>query len=372
MKRGMLLSVIVIASIASSGCGDKPPDPQAAAPSRVATLSVTAKSIKPATYQEYYTRVGRTRAKGETYVCGEVSGKIVEIAAENGDTVTKGAKLAAIDESRIRIVKQKREAEVARAVASRNKEELELNRLKQLHESGKGGVSISELDSAKANKALADAGVAAATAELATTEKELHDCVVVSPIDGIVAGRMIDVGNFVSPGTKLFHIINKKELELEIGLIDAQVAHVAVGAKVPVAFDALPGTPFEGIVTHIGPQPTLSNDSYPVIVGLSNPDNRLTAGMIATVRIPGRAFKNVVTLPREIVRRDRESPKPFIFTLSGKGFVNRCSINILMEIGDSVLAEDPDLDDDESVILLSNIEPYQGAQAVLQDKPKPQ
>lgn len=176
------------------------------------------------------------------------------------------------------------------------------------------------VEAARANVAQAQAGVenaqagytviaqrqqdlAAAQAALAQAQANLrylrviagHDTIV-SPRDGTVRTKNVEVGEVVAPGAALYTLINPKDTWMRIYIREDQIGRVKVGQPASVRVAAIPGRVFGGRVIEINSKPEFTTvnvqtkeDRVKLVFGvkiqLDNQDHSLESGMPADVEI---------------------------------------------------------------------------------------
>jgi HlyD family secretion protein len=198
-------------------------------------------------------------------------------------------------------------------------------------------VANSGLTAAKAHASAADAAVAIAEADaevaqaqlrnaLATVgareaavrqvQLELDHTLVRSPIDGIVIGRNIGVGQTINPGAQgppLFTIAEDlRQVQLHADVDEADIGRVAAHDAASFAFDSFPGQTFSGEVVAIRtlPDPQQTVVTYEVVISADNAERKLLPGMTANVRIVVSKRDHVLKVPNAALRfrpADRDS-----------------------------------------------------------------
>src|SRR5205085_7440446 len=88
----------------------------------------------------------------------------------------------------------------------------------------------------------------AARARVTLARKALADTVVRAPFAGLVAQRMVSIGDYVTRGMKVAEVVRITPLRIELTVPEQFVASVTVGQPVSFSVDAFPGRTFEGRV----------------------------------------------------------------------------------------------------------------------------
>ncbi len=147
---------------------------------------------------------------------------------------------------------------------------------------------------------LADANVAQAAAAVSVARANLIGTSIVAPISGVISQMDAKVGQTAGGGATLVSILSPNAYEIVAGVPETSIGKVAVGNKVNITFDALPGETFEGKVFYMDPAETVTQGvvDYKVKVSLSSTDPRIRSGLTANLTIETRHKDNVLFLPQ--------------------------------------------------------------------------
>jgi RND family efflux transporter MFP subunit len=148
----------------------------------------------------------------------------------------------------------------------------------------------------------AEAATASAQAQIKTAQARLAKSQLLSPIDGIVAFRGVNVGDRVENmggNSPLFRIVDNRVLDLTVSVPSTRLADVKVGQAMEFTADALPGRTFTGKVMFINPEIDEASRAAKVIAEVVNRDGALKGGMFAKGRIIVANREGVLQVPRE-------------------------------------------------------------------------
>ncbi|MFO1151756.1 MAG: HlyD family secretion protein [Alsobacter sp.] len=122
-------------------------------------------------------------------------------------------------------------------------------------ESAKAAIASAEatIEVTRAQETEARRQVAELQTALDKAERDLAFTVIRAPVDGVVANRAAEVGNFVQPGARLAALVPLDSLYVEANYKETQLARIRPGQSVDVEVDALPGHRFEGKVESLAP-----------------------------------------------------------------------------------------------------------------------
>ena len=229
-----------------------------AAPVKVA--SVETASGGPAAAGTVLNASGYVTARRRATVSSKVTGKVVEIFVEEGQSVRAGQVLARLDDSQARAELALAEAQLAAARKSfaedeaRLKEaELNLQRRERLLKDGVVGraefdTAEAEVDSIKARIAYAQQQIAVAESQVRIRRTDLDDMVVRAPFSGVAISKDAQPGEMISPvsagggftRTGIGTIVDMSSLEIEVDVNESFINRVKPGQKVEAALDAYP------------------------------------------------------------------------------------------------------------------------------------
>ncbi|MBP1710295.1 MAG: periplasmic component of efflux system [Deltaproteobacteria bacterium] len=287
---------------------------------------------------------GTVNAVTTVLVGTQVSGTIKQLFVDYNSPVKKGQLLAQIDPASTEAQVAQASANVSLARANLEKSRVAVRdtitnfkRNKILY--GKNFISKSDLDTSETNYLSAIAQVKASEAQVAQTQAalslaqtNLRYTQILSPVDGTVISRSIDVGQTVAASFQtptLFTIAQDlKKMQIDANIDEADIGRIKTNQPVTFTVDAYPDMTFKGNVSEIRNSPTTVQNvvTYAVIVKVDNPELKLKPGMTANVLIVIDDKKDILRLPNAALRvkiADKElraaSPKgPGVWVLDHK------------------------------------------------------
>jgi HlyD family secretion protein len=160
--------------------------------------------------------------------------------------------------------------------------------------------------------ARAQAGLQSAQAGLDQAKANLDNLKLVAPFDGLIAKLYLNLGQQVSPGPAAI-LVDTSSFYVDLPVNEVNIAQVALGQRVELRFDALPGQVFSGRVTRIGDAGTKSGGivSYAVRVVIDPTNQPLFASMTATATLIIGKASDVVRIPNRFVGVDQATGKPY-------------------------------------------------------------
>jgi RND family efflux transporter MFP subunit len=312
---------MLVSSLLLSACATEAEKASAGEPAAVRVGAENVVSVSAGTVVVGPIISGELTAAREATVRAEIGGAIVDVGAEEAQTVAKGALLARIEtrtleESRQSAASSLRSAENQLAVARR-----ETERTERLVEAG--ALAARELDLARNAVASAEAVVADARSRLASAERTLGDTVVRAPFAGIVAARSVNLGDVVAPGTELFRIIDPSSMRLEASVPSEDLSVLRVGAAVEFRVRGY-DRPFEGRIARISPQADATTRQVPIYVAIPNVGGKLLAGLFAEGRVVSATATGLVIPSNAVLTTDAG---PWVLRVSN-GTTERVSVTL--------------------------------------------
>ena len=246
----------------------------------------------------------------------DTNGKVRNI--DQGDWVTKGTVLATVSQDDYQEKLQQAKAQLDRAQANYDRAKLSFDRMSVLYKSG--AATVSDYDNANAQMLDTQASIQSSKASIAEAQIALAYCELRAPFDGWIVKRNVDEGQLVGPATNGFTISDVRSVKAVFGVPDTAMEHIRLGSPETVTTDAVAGD-FNGHVTSISPSADPKSRVYSVEVSIPNGDNRLKAGMIASITIrSGSDRQQVDVVSLAAVVRSLTHPNGFaVFIPDGNG-----------------------------------------------------
>lgn len=301
---GRRVACVMLAG-ALAGCGAGAEDSGAA--SAPATVQVGQENVIRVARERIITGPlisGELRAAKEATVRAELGGSILQVAAEEGQTVRRGAIIGRIDAATLEDARRSAESAVKSAESRLDVARRETERTEQLVKAG--ALAQRDLEVAQSNVTAAEAAVADARARLVSAGKQLGDTTLRAPFDGVVADRAVNTGDVVTTGMALFTIIDPSSMQLEASVPSDALASLRVGAPVQFAVRGYE-QPFEGRIDRISPQADPNTRQVPIFVSVPNTGGRLVAGLFAEGRVVSESAEGLV-VPLNAVNTTDSTP----------------------------------------------------------------
>ena len=294
---------------------------------------VTAEEVSERVIMEKVSASGKVFPVTEVKISSEVSGEIVELYVEEGDSVVANQVLAKIDPDAFQSQVERgaaavngAKAQLANSRASvenfmAQKEQIEaqlinakeiFNRNKQLQE--EGVVSIAESETAESNLRALEANLRAADANIRAAQqsveaakynvtsteaslKELRTSLrrttIYAPVNGIVSLLNVEqgervVGTIQMTGTELMRIANLNAMEVQVEVSENDIPRVSIGDGVDIEVDAYIGRIFKGTVSQI------ANSASNAATAVALTTDQVT-NFVVTVNIDPNSYKDLIS-----------------------------------------------------------------------------
>jgi len=255
-----------------------------------------------------------------------LSGKVTDLLVKEGEKVRRGQVLARVepDVNQAQTLSQVRSeltlAEIESANADRN-----LKTNQRLFEEGLiGGEQLKDfrvrfdtakenLEAAKTkNRIVVESGIPL-DGEISTSQRVN----IVSPMDGTVVKKNVEIGQTVTSGvssfnegTPLYTVADVGSMLIKASVNEVDIGRVRLSMPVMITVDAFPYRRFDGTVTHISPAARLKEKVkvFDIEVTLKEQVADFRAGMTANIEVRGDKVDNVLAVPVEAIfkKKDRE------------------------------------------------------------------
>jgi HlyD family secretion protein len=314
-----------------------------------ASIGVTTEAVRARDLEAIVSASGKIQPKRLVNISADTSGRVVDLAVNEGERVTRGQFLLQIDPRSLRTRVDSGEASLraTEAVLEQQRQSMQTLRVqlaqaqqtltrqrdlwrrelttREALERAENDVKVieSQLQEREQQIASQRARLDQERASLESTRYDLSKVRIESPIDGIVTRRNIQegetavIGTMNNAGTVLLTLADMSVIQAEVEVDETNIPHVAVGQKATIVIDALPGRTFSGQVTEIGNSPIqtsanagrqATNFKVVVVVDGDIPDVRpgftCTADIVTATRSGVTAVPIQAVAVRELVYDD--------------------------------------------------------------------
>jgi RND family efflux transporter MFP subunit len=272
-------------------------------------MTVELASVKRADVAQQITVVGNLIGAATVAAVPRISGRLETVSVRLGDRVSRGQRIAKIEDREI--VEQVKQAEASFAVAAatiRQREadlklaQTNLERSKNLFErqlipkqtyddtEARYQAAVAQID-------LAQAQFAAAQARLDELKINLSNTTITSPVNGFVGSRTLDPGAWVTPNSAFMSLVDITTVRLVANVVEKDLRRVSQGLSADVEVDAYPGEHFTGRVAHMAPVLDPATRTAQIEIEIPNPSSRLKPGMYAKVTFTVDKREKALVIP---------------------------------------------------------------------------
>jgi HlyD family secretion protein len=301
-------------------------------------LTVTTDVIKARDLEAVVSASGKIQPKRLVKISAETSGKVVNLAVNEGDRVKVGQFLLQIDPKSLqrRVEGGAASLEAAQASISQMRQAVETAKAQLLQaqqnlarqqdlwkqqlttreslEKAVNDVKVAESNVSEREKNIApqESRINVEKATLASARYDLSKVRMESPIDGIVTRRNVQegetavIGTMNNAGTVLLELADMGVIQAEVEVDETNVPHVQIGQPAKITIDAIPERSFKGHVSEIGNSPIQATGAaaagtqatnFKVSVILDEPVPDVRPGFTCTADITTATRKGVVSVP---------------------------------------------------------------------------
>jgi membrane fusion protein (multidrug efflux system) len=248
---------------------------------------------------------GSLVAERTAQIRAEVPGSVVQVLVDPGQRVARGTSLAKIDDRAITDSYLSARSGLTAAQTSADLAARELERATKLVAAG--AISDRDVENARRANLAATTMLDDARARLAAAQKQVDATNVLAPYAGVVAERLVNPGDVVTPGAPLFTVVDPGTMRLEAAVPAEQLSQVRLGAPVSFEVTGYPGRTFEGRVSAINPAADPQTRQVRLFVRIPNAGNRLVAGLFANGRVAAES-RETLTVPATAVNERGLTP----------------------------------------------------------------
>jgi len=295
-----------------------------------------------------YSANGNLIASREIDLKSENAGVVAAISVKEGDRVSKGQVLATLDNKFLALNQQTAQDAYQKLLTDKERYESSFQT---------GGVTQAQLD---------DINLRLKNAEnqLKEIKRKNSDANIKAPFSGIINTKHIEIGDYLSPGTPLFEIVDVSEFKLKVSVDENQVSKLKLGDKVAIAIPVFPDKSYSGTICFIAPKADAALN-FPVEILLGNEsDNLIKAGMYATAIFESAGTQNAVFIPRKAFVGSVNSKEVYVLKNDSTVALRKVVPGAIIQGNVEILEG---LNEGEQVVISGQINLTDGAKVVVQE-----
>ena len=298
----------------------------------------------------------------------KVLGQIVEEPIEEGQHIKAGDVLARIDD-------RDYQAQLRQAIASRDVAKANLHLLQNKADRARyliktGAISKDDFETAITAGGVGQAELERDEAAVDYAKFNVNQCVISSPINGIVLKKYRELGDTINFGgqieagggsTDIAQLADTDDMRAEVDINEADIAKVGIGSPVVVVLDSYPDKQFDAALVKVYPAADRQKGTVKIEVQIARPDLQIIKPEMSVkvsfleIRSPGK-LEPVITVPKSAVRHDEG--EAYVWTVR-EGIVRRVSVvcGLTTETGIEVRQG---LKDGDSVVITPDVKLVNG------------
>jgi len=287
--------LLLTAWLAAAGCGPKP-----------AATTLETEPVARGNLSQKITATGLISAVQSVDVGSQISGTILKLFVDFNSVVTNGQVIAQIDPAVYQANVHQAQGNLDNVRAALELAQINEAREKKLLDQNL--VAQADYDQTLASLHQAQATVEIWKATLENNRANLNYCTIISPINGVVIARKLDVGQTVAAAFNtpvLFTIANDlTKMTIDASVSESDIGQVRVDQAAEFTVDAFPDDVFAGRVFQVRKSPVTVNNvvTYDTMIAVDNPGQKLFPGMTADVSILVAGRTNVLKIPNAALR----------------------------------------------------------------------
>ncbi|WPQ64113.1 efflux RND transporter periplasmic adaptor subunit [Chitinophaga sancti] len=298
--------------------------------SNAGEIPVLTEKVSKEDFSQGFLANGNFEPVRELDYLAETSGRITKLLVDEGSVVKQGQVMAYVDGEILGTDLQS---------AKVNLEQLRVDKERYEAAFKTGGVTKKQVDDATLQYELAQTRYTAAT-------RRVSDTYIKAPISGIINKKYVEQGAYLSPGNKLFDIVDVSRLKLAVSVPEIQVVTLKEGDKVNVTTNVFPEVSYEGKITFIAAKGD-NTLNYPVEMEVTNISGKqLRAGMFGTAHFDIKNAAPMILVPRTSFVGGVNSNQVYVFdnntaklrkVVAGRIFGDRVEIREGLNEGETVI-----------------------------------
>jgi membrane fusion protein (multidrug efflux system) len=333
-----LLSVLLIISACSDDSDQAPP-----------AIEVVVTDVQLLPYQRRNSYVGRLEAAQDVTIQAKVSGYLKQRFFAEGQHISKGAKLYAIDPATFEASKEQAEAEIESGKAKVKVATRNYQRGEQLVTSGV--ISASQMDELEGTYFEAIAALKAAEAVYDKALINFNDTIITAPISGQIGRSKYYVGDLVNPESgelttivntqtvnAVFSINQKMLLQIHQSNINEEDLPTATDVEVLIKLSDDSIYPHKGALDFLDNRIDEATGTVRVTAIIPNPDGYLRHGQYVRVIVQAAESVAALMIPQATVQSDQLGN--FVLVVSPNKVVNRAEVKLGQRVDEKVIVID--------------------------------
>ncbi len=277
---------------------------------------ITTLIVKEEVFKHFVELQGNVNTKQNLIIYPEYSGILTRVFVKDGQQVSKGQKLAKIDDGGLRqqITQLQIQADLAKTTFERQERlwnqkigsEIQYLQAKSTYESQQEAVS--------------------------QLQQQIGKTIVRAPFSGTIDDVITEQGSVVTIGqSQLFRIVNLEDMYIEINVPERYISSIIQGKDVLVDFPIL-GKTINAKVRQAGNFINPANRTFKIEVAVPNKDKTIKPNLTAKLKINDYTNEKVILIPQSIISENAEGQQ-YVYTIKDKKENKASAKRVIIETG---------------------------------------
>lgn len=322
-SRATLIVLSMLAALTLGGCGEEQVTENAN------SVAVEAAAVELCDLQNSTVLSATLRGQNEVNIIPKAVNTVNKVYVEVGDTVKAGDVLIEIDSSALQVQLAQAQAQYAAVKSGADEAQRNYERMKVLY--NEGAISLQQLESAKG--AVDRSGLSAAAAGVQLVREQIANCVITSPIDGVVGSLNATVGQIASQTQPIAVVSDMTNMEMVCNVSESYVGKLQVGQSIEVVIKSIGDEPFIGTIETIAPAADQVTLSFPVKISIPNADGRILSGMFAEANMSTDKKSGVLAVEKSAVSGKEDK---YVYVVDAENVAHKTAVEVGLETVDMV------------------------------------
>ncbi|MDR1682213.1 MAG: efflux RND transporter periplasmic adaptor subunit [Candidatus Symbiothrix sp.] len=282
-----IYSAMLLAIAGLPGCGGRSDE----APKAAKIIPVKVISLEPSSTTTGRNYVGTVEASVVVSLAFSSMGTVEQVYVSEGQRVKKGQLLAALNTATA-------ENSYQMMLAKQQQAQDAYDRLVKVHANG----SLPDIKFVEV-----ETGLQQAKSAVAIAKKNLDDCRLYAPRDGVITNRSVEAGSNAIPGAKAFQLVSVDRVNVKIAVPENEIGKITEGQTAIVVTPALDNAVFTGKIEMKGVSANAISHTYEAKIGIDNlvevkNVSPLLPGMVCKVFLAGDAGIVEIVVPNRTIQ----------------------------------------------------------------------
>ena len=262
-------------------------------------------------------------------------GQVEKVYVAEGQKIKKGQLLAELDNSNYLSMYQM-------SLSKEKQAEDAFSRLSDLYKKG----SLPEIKFVEIQT-----GVEQARSATQIALKNMNECKLYAPMDGVIGKRSIEPGMGVMPALTVFKLVKIDKVFVKVSIPENEISSIKTGDKAEISVTALNNQQFEGTIEEKGVMSNPLSHTYEIKIALRNPEEKLMPGMVCKVAIQNNTAMDKVVVPSNVIQINKYGQKYLYvadtntnkakikYVTVGSPYKNGVIVTTGLKVGDQLIVE---------------------------------